>query len=80
MRYRPAMPTALSNATAQSTAMNSIVDYGIASNFLTLPEETNSQDLKWFSLDLVRVMNVNNGILLSPGSMLRMIDSYVVTS
>ncbi|MGA7921245.1 MAG: hypothetical protein WCA38_16410 [Candidatus Acidiferrales bacterium] len=68
------------NATAQSTAMNSIVDYGIASNFLTLPEETNSQDLKWFSLDLVRVMNVNNGILLSPGSMARVIDSYVVTS
>lgn len=68
------------NATAQSTAMNSIVDYGIASNFLSLPEETNSQDLKWFSLDLVRVMNVNNGILLSPGSMLRVIDSYVVIS
>jgi hypothetical protein len=55
------------------------VSYGIASNFLTLREETNSQDLKWFLLD-VRVMNVNNGILLSPGSMLRVIDSYVVTS
>jgi len=68
------------NATAQSNAVNSIVDDGIASNFLTLPEETNSQDLKWFSLDLVRVMHANNGILLSPGSMLRVIDSYVVTS
>jgi hypothetical protein len=68
------------NATAQSTAMNSIVDAGIANNFLTLPPETNSQDLKWFSLDLVRVMNGNNGILLSPGTMLRVIDSYVVSS
>jgi hypothetical protein len=68
------------NLAAQSAAMNSIVDAGIANSFLSLPSETSSQDLKWFSLDLVRVMNVNNGILLSPGTMLRAIDSYVVTS
>jgi hypothetical protein len=68
------------NLVAQSTAMNSIVDAGIANSFLSLPAETNAQDLKWFSLDLVRVMNVNNGILLSPGTLLRAIDSYVVTS
>jgi hypothetical protein len=68
------------NVIAQSTAMNSIVDAGIANGFLSLPAETNAQDLKWFSLDLVRVMNVNNGIVLSPGTMLRVIDSYVVSS
>jgi len=79
-----ALPPTNANGTAdlaaQSTAMNSIVDAGIANSFLSLPAETNAQDLKWFSLDLVRVMNVNNGILLSPGTMLRAIDSYVVTS
>jgi hypothetical protein len=68
------------NQAAQSTAIDSIVDAGIANGFLSLPAETNAQDLKWFSLDLVRVMNVNNGILLSPGTMLRVIDSYVVSS
>lgn len=68
------------NPTAQSTAMNSMVDAGIASSFLVIPAETNSQDLKWFSLDLVRVMNPNNGMLLSPGTMLRVIDSYVVSA
>ena len=68
------------NVTAQSAAMNSIVDAGIVNGFLSLPAETNAQDLKWFSLDLVRVMNVNNGIVLSPGTMLRVIDSYVVSS
>ncbi len=68
------------NLAAQSTAMNSIVDAGIANGFLALPAETNAQDLKWFSLDLVRVMNANNGILLSPGAMLRAVDSYTVTS
>jgi hypothetical protein len=68
------------NLTAQSAAMNSIVDAGIANGFLSLPAETNAQDLKWFSLDLVQVMNANNGIVLSPGTMLRVIDSYVVSS
>jgi hypothetical protein len=68
------------NPTAQSTAMNSMVDAGIASSFLVIPAETNSQDLKWFSLDLVRVMNPYNGMLLSPGTMLRVIDSYVVSA
>jgi hypothetical protein len=68
------------NVAAQTTAINSIVDAGIANNFLTLPAETTSQDLKWFSLDLVNVMNTNSGILLSPGTMLRVIDSYVVTA
>ena len=68
------------NLAAQTAAINSIVDAGIANNFLTLPADTTSQDLKWFSLDLVNVMNTNNGILLSPGTMMRVIDSYVVTS
>ncbi|MGA7064098.1 MAG: hypothetical protein WA690_21700 [Candidatus Acidiferrales bacterium] len=68
------------NAAAQTAAMNSIVDAGIASNLITVPADTNSQDLKWFSLDLVNAMNANNGILLSPGTMLRVIDSYVVSN
>src|SRR5580658_9329359 len=68
------------NPNAQNAAMSSIVDAGIASNFLVIPAETNSQELKWFSLDLVHAMNMDNGILLSPGTMLRVIDSYVVSS
>ncbi|MFZ3330124.1 MAG: hypothetical protein WA197_05805 [Candidatus Acidiferrales bacterium] len=68
------------NAAAQTAAMNSIVDAGIASNFITVPADTDSQDLKWFSLDLVSAMNANNGILLSPGTMLRVIDSYVISA
>jgi hypothetical protein len=68
------------NSAAQTAAMNSIVDAGIASNFITVPADTDSQDLKWFSLDLVSAMNTNNGILLSPGTMLRVIDSYVVSN
>jgi hypothetical protein len=76
----PTNANGTANLAAQSAAMNAIVDAGIANGFLTLPAETTTQDLKWFSLDLVRVMNTNNGILLSPGAMLRAVDSYVVTS
>jgi hypothetical protein len=68
------------NAAAQTAAVNAIVDAGIADDFITVPAETSSQDLKWFSLDLVNAMNANNGILLSPGTFLRVIDSYVVTA
>ncbi|MGA7840196.1 MAG: hypothetical protein WCA34_04720 [Candidatus Acidiferrales bacterium] len=68
------------NQAAQTAAIDSIVDAAIANNVLTLPAETNSQDLKWFSLDLVSAMNTNNGVLLSPGTFLRVIDSYVVTA
>jgi len=68
------------NSAAQTAAVNSIVDAAIADDIITVPTETTSQDLKWFSLDLVGAMNANNGILLSPGTMLRVIDSYVVTA
>jgi hypothetical protein len=68
------------NLAAQTAAIDAIVDAGIANNILLLPAETTAQDLKWFALDLVNVMNTNNGILLSPGTMLRVIDSYVVTA
>jgi hypothetical protein len=68
------------NVAAQTAAVNSIVDAAIADDIITVPTETTSQDLKWFSLDLVSAMNANNGILLSPGTMLRVIDSYVVTA
>jgi hypothetical protein len=76
----PTNANGTANQAAQNAAIDSIVDAGIANNFLTVPAETTSQDLKWFSLDLVNVMNTNNGILLSPGTMLRVIDSYVVTA
>jgi sorbitol-specific phosphotransferase system component IIA len=76
----PTNANGTANQAAQTTAIDAIVDAGLANNILILPAETTPQDLKWFSLDLVNVMNTNNGILLSPGTMLRVIDSYVVTA
>jgi len=68
------------NSTAQQTAMDSIVAAALANNLMTLPPQTTSQDLQWLSIDLVNAMNANGHILLSPGTLLRVIDSYVVSS
>jgi hypothetical protein len=76
----PTNANGFANPAAQSAAVNAIVDAAIANDIITVPAETNAQDLRWFSLDLVNAMNANSGILLSPGTMLRVIDSYVVTA
>jgi len=68
------------NQAAQTDAVNSIVAAELASGIASLPAETSQQDMQWFSLDLVNSMNAGNGVLLSPGTLLRLIDSYVVTS
>jgi hypothetical protein len=68
------------NLAAQTAAVNSIVAAAIANGFIVLPAETNQQDVQWFALDLVTAMNSPTGIVMAPGTMLRVIDSYVVTA
>ncbi len=68
------------NAAAQTAAANSIVAAAISDGFITLPAETTEQDVQWFVLDLVGAMNSPTGIVMAPGTMLRVIDSYVVSS
>ena len=66
------------NQAAQTNAMNAIVVSELTSGLITLPAETTQQQLQWFSLDMATQMDANNGILLSPGTLLRVVDSYVV--
>ncbi len=68
------------NTAAQTAAVDSIVTAAIADGFIVLPAETNQQDVQWFVLDLVNAMDSPNGIVMAPGTMLRIIDSYVVTA
>lgn len=67
------------NQAAQTNAMNSIVAAEISSDLVTLPAEVTQQDMEWFSLDMVTCISSNQGISLSPGTLLRVIDSYVVS-
>jgi hypothetical protein len=67
------------NAVAQQTAVNAIVQAEILCGLVTLPGEVNQQQAQWFSLDLVTSMNATKGIMLSPGFLLRVTDSYIVS-
>jgi hypothetical protein len=75
----PANATGGSNAAAQTAAVNSIVHAEILCGLVTLPSQVSQQEAQWFSLDVVNSMNSAGGVMLSPGFLLRAIDSYVVT-
>ena len=68
-----------SNTVAQTNAINAIVSAEINSGVLTMPAETNQQDIVWFTTDLVTQMNATSGVLLSPGTLLRVIDGYIIS-
>ena len=68
------------NLAAQQAAVNAIVHSEILTSLVTMPAEVSEQQMKWFSLDMVASMNATNGIILSPGFLLRMTDSYIVTA
>jgi hypothetical protein len=67
------------NAAAQQAAVESIVQAEITDDLVTIPAEVSEQQMEWFSLDMVSSMNETNGIMLSPGFLLRLTDSYIVT-
>jgi hypothetical protein len=68
------------NLAAQQAANTSIVAAEISGGIVTLPAETTQQQLIYFTFDLTGAMNKTSGILLAPGSMLRVIDSYIVAA
>lgn len=71
-----------SNRAAQQKAIDEAIEAAAKNGFLPLPPQTSLQDLQWFGLDATAAMNDNNDFLqlLTPGVILRIIDSYVVTA
>jgi hypothetical protein len=68
------------NTAAQQAAVTAIVQDEITDGLVTIPAEVNEQQMIWFSLDMVNSMNETKGIMLSPGFLLRITDSYIVTA
>jgi hypothetical protein len=68
------------NLAAQQTAVSAIVQAEINSGLVTIPAEVSEQQMNFFSLDMVTSMNETKGIMLSPGFLLRVTDSYIVTA
>lgn len=65
---------------AQQNANASIVTAELQSGVVQVPSGVTSRDMQYFSLDVVNAMNQDTGLSLSPGMLLRVIDSYVVSS
>jgi hypothetical protein len=68
------------NTAAQQAAVTAIVQAEITDGLVTIPAEVSEQQMIWFSLDMVTSMNETKGIMLSPGFLLRITDSYIVTA
>ncbi|MGC2331870.1 MAG: hypothetical protein WA581_10475 [Candidatus Acidiferrales bacterium] len=65
---------------AQRTANESIVVAEIQNGIVTSPADATPLQMVYFSQDIINAMNQNTGLSLSPGILLRIIDSYVVTA
>jgi hypothetical protein len=76
----PANADGSANLAAQQAASTSIVAAEIASGIVALPAETTQQQLVWFTWDLTNAMNRPDAILITPGMLLRTIDTYVVNA
>jgi len=76
----PTNANGTANASAQKAAVSAIVHAEILCGLVTLPAEANEQQAQWLSLDMITSMSETKGIILSPGFLLRVTDSYIVNA
>jgi hypothetical protein len=67
------------NQAAQDAAVNSIVDAALTNGLITLPTNVTESQVQEFARDTADKMDSNDGPSFSPGGVLRLIDSYLVT-
>jgi hypothetical protein len=67
------------NQAAQDAAVNSIVDAALTNGLITLPNNVTESQVQEFARDTTDKMDTNDGPSFSPGGVLRLIDSYIVT-
>lgn len=67
------------NQAAQDAATNAIIDAAISNGLITLPSGVSEGQVQQFARDSTGKMNTNDGPSFSPGGVLRMIDSYLVS-
>ncbi|HUJ82661.1 MAG TPA: hypothetical protein VLW83_12325 [Candidatus Acidoferrales bacterium] len=67
------------NQAAQDAAVNAIVDAALTNGLITLPSNVSEGQVQQFARQITDKMNTNDGPSFSPGGVLRMIDSYMIT-
>jgi hypothetical protein len=67
------------NQPAQDAAVNAIIDSALSNGLITLPNGVTEAQVQEFARDCTDKMDTNDGPSFAPGSVLRLIDSYLVT-
>lgn len=67
------------NQAAQDAAVNAIIDSALTNGLITLPNSVTEAQVQEFARDTTDKMDTNDGPSFSPGGVLRLIDSYIVT-
>lgn len=75
----PANSDGSANQAAQGAAVNSIVDAALTNTLINLPSNVTEPQVQEFARDTTDKMDTNDGPSFSPGGVLRLIDSYLVT-
>jgi hypothetical protein len=68
------------NETAQTNAINSIINSESLTGLITLPSQTTEAQVELFAQQTVTNLTGFTGVSLSPGAVLRLIDSYIITA
>jgi len=68
------------NQSAQNAAIDSILDAALRDGMVVLPEGTTSDQFKLMARQFTGAMAENSGVTISPGAVLKVLDSYVVAS
>ncbi len=67
------------NQAAQDAAVNAIIDSALSNGLITLPSGVTEAQVQEFGRDTTDKMDTNDGASFSPGGVLRIIDSYIVS-
>ena len=68
------------DASAQTNAINGIVAAGLKDGLFTLPAEVSITQLQQVAQNMTTLVGQNTGLLISPGALLRTLDSYLVSA
>jgi hypothetical protein len=69
-----------SDQSAQETAVNAVVAAGLKDKLFALPSEVSLTQLQQIAREMTGQVAQNSGLVISPGALLRTLDSYIVSA
>jgi hypothetical protein len=69
-----------SDQSAQETAVNAVVAAGLKDKLFALPSEVSLTQVQQIAREMTGQVAQNSGLVISPGALLRTLDSYIVSA